>query len=294
MKLTYHEGKNFGDALNPMIFHHFLGESFFDEDTTVQFIGIGSILGLKKKPGKKIVFSSGYAAGDNSAYGTIPIIDKEYDVICVRGPKTAKLLHLPIEKAVVDGAVLLPTFYKPELQSSKYKYALILHHKSLDFYSGWEKVCKDAGVHLIDSRKDVADVLTEIVSCEIVFCEAMHGAIVADAYRIPWVAVNFYPHINFFKWEDWCESLEMKYVPLNCYNNYLHDIDFLTTVVKNKTYLPIFLSKPIANWFLKRRVKKITHFLTSLKSEKGKLSNAALLFEKQQLLIEKLNELKNR
>jgi succinoglycan biosynthesis protein ExoV len=293
MKLTFHEGKNFGDALNPMIFHHFLGETFFDEDSSVQFIGIGSILGLKKKPGKKIVFSSGYAAGDDSAYGTVPLIDKEYEVICVRGPKTAKLLNLPIDKAIADGAILLPTFYKPVTQSKKFKYALILHHKSLDFFSGWEDVCNACEIKLIDVRKDVAQVLSEIVSSEMVFCEAMHGAIVADAYRIPWMAVNFYPHINFFKWQDWCESLAMKYTPLNCYH-YLHDIDFLTMVVKNKTHLPHFLSKPIANWFLKRRIKKIVQFFNSLKFEKGTLSNVNLLTEKQQLLIQKLNEIKSR
>jgi hypothetical protein len=40
MKLTFHEGKNFGDALNPLIFHHFLGETFFDNDPSVQFLSL--------------------------------------------------------------------------------------------------------------------------------------------------------------------------------------------------------------------------------------------------------------
>ena len=293
MKLTYHEGKNFGDALNPLIFHHYLGADFFDEDDSIRFIGIGSILGLKKQKGKKIVFSSGYAAGDNSAYGTAPIIDSDYEILCVRGPKTAKILNLPLEKAIADGAILLPAFYKPVVLDTKFKYSLILHHKSLDFFNGWEKLCEEVGIHLIDVRKDVDSVLSEIVSSEIVFCEAMHGAIVADAYRIPWIPVNFYPHINFFKWQDWCESLSMKYVPSNCYH-YLHDLDFLETIVKNKTFLPSFFARPIANWFLKSRKRNIMTFLNGKKKEIGTLSDSKLLNEKQCLLIEKLKKFKSK
>jgi succinoglycan biosynthesis protein ExoV len=293
MKLTYHEGKNFGDALNPFIFHHFLGADFFDNDTSIQFIGIGSILGLKKMPGKKIVFSSGYAAGDDSAYGKAPIINDDYEIICVRGPKTASILKLSPEKAIVDGAVLLPNFYWPESKNKKYKCSLILHHKSLEFYSGWKSVCDLAGIHLIDVREDTMKVIAEIVASELVLCEAMHGAIVADAYRVPWVPVNFYPHINFFKWQDWCESLEMKYNPTNCYH-YLHDLDFFATVIQNKTKAPFFVSKIVARLITNYRIKKIVAFLSSQKIKSGTLSDSNLLASKQQALIEKLKELKSR
>jgi succinoglycan biosynthesis protein ExoV len=293
MKLTYHEGKNFGDALNPFIFHHFLGADFFDNDTSTQFIGIGSILGLKKVPGKKIVFSSGYAAGDDSAYGTAPIINEEYEVLCVRGPKTASILKLSPDKAIVDGAVLLPTFYWPESKKKKYKCSLILHHKSLEFYSDWASVCELAGIHLIDAREDMLKVIAEIVASELILCEAMHGAIVADAYRIPWIPVNFYPHINFFKWQDWCESLEMKYNPTNFYY-YLHDLDFFATVIKNKTKAPFFVAKIAARLLTNYRKKKNVAFLNAQKQKTGTLSNAIILASKQKALIEKLNELKSR
>jgi succinoglycan biosynthesis protein ExoV len=293
MKLTFHEGKNFGDALNPMIFHYFLGKDFFDEDISVQFLGIGSILGLKKRPGKKIVFSSGYAAGDDMAYGSAPVIDADYDVVCVRGPKTARILNLPAEKAVADGAILLPVFFNPVGQSLKFKCSLVLHHKSLDFFKGWEEVCNEAGINLIDVRKSPDEVLSEIVSSEKVLCEAMHGAIAADAYRIKWIPVNFYPHINFFKWQDWCESLDMEYKPNNCYE-YLHDIDFLTEVVKKRTFLPAVFSKFISKWFLEKRKRAVIRFLKQMQNESGNLSPEDLLKSKQSVLIEMLKQLKQR
>lgn len=291
MKLTYHEGKNFGDALNPMVFHHFLGEKYFDEDTSVRFLGIGSILGLKKQEGKKIVFSSGYAAGDDNAYGTVPVIDEHYQIVCVRGPKTAKALNIAPELAIADGAILMPLVYMPIEQTKRFKCSLILHHKSLDFYTDWVKLCDEIGIHLIDVRKDVKEVVGEIVASEMVICEAMHGAIVADAYRVPWVPANFYPHINTFKWQDWCASLEMIYAPENC-TAYLHDLQFMATVVQRKTFLPRFLSKLIASYYLKKRKKLVKKFILKKSKEVGSLSESNMLKLKQEMLLNAFNKLK--
>jgi succinoglycan biosynthesis protein ExoV len=41
----------------------------------------------------------------------------------------------------------------------------------------------------------------------------MHGAIVADALRIPWIPVCTREGINSFKWEDWCASVSLDYRP---------------------------------------------------------------------------------
>jgi succinoglycan biosynthesis protein ExoV len=41
----------------------------------------------------------------------------------------------------------------------------------------------------------------------------MHAAILADAFRVPWVAVTTSRVINSFKWEDWATSLQVAYRP---------------------------------------------------------------------------------
>src|SRR5439155_10040399 len=45
--------------------------------------------------------------------------------------------------------------------------------------------------------------------------ESLHGAIVADALRVPWVPLRIRrnPHTSPFKWEDWCSSMELPYGP---------------------------------------------------------------------------------
>jgi succinoglycan biosynthesis protein ExoV len=41
----------------------------------------------------------------------------------------------------------------------------------------------------------------------------MHGAIAADALRIPWIPIITSPRMLTFKWQDWCSSLGLKYKP---------------------------------------------------------------------------------
>lgn len=206
MKLIYYrQSNNFGDALNPLIFHKFLPE-FFDEDTSAAFIGIGSIIHFKVPEAKNnIIFSSGFA------YGKAPHIDERYDVVCVRGPLTCERLGLNKNLAITDGAALLKTF-RWKACIKKFRVSFMPHHESLNFYD-WKTVCNEIGFHFISPLDDMHKVLAEIRESEVIITEAMHGAIVADTLRIPWIPVKFYPTISEFKWHDWTSSLNMLYQP---------------------------------------------------------------------------------
>jgi succinoglycan biosynthesis protein ExoV len=56
-------------------------------------------------------------------------------------------------------------------------------------------------------------VLESLRRTGVLLTEAMHGAIVADALRIPWIAVRTRSAIKTFKWEDWCRSMDLEYQP---------------------------------------------------------------------------------
>jgi succinoglycan biosynthesis protein ExoV len=77
----------------------------------------------------------------------------------------------------------------------------------------WRTVCAQAGMHYIDPLGGVEQVLSEIQATRLLITEALHGAIVADALRVPWVPVVAYKHILALKWLDWCESLGLDYRP---------------------------------------------------------------------------------
>ena len=60
---------------------------------------------------------------------------------------------------------------------------------------------------------DAKDVIREIAQSEVIIAESMHGAILADAFRVPWVAVSTSNSINSFKWNDWAHTVGVTYRP---------------------------------------------------------------------------------
>ena len=233
MELCFHKGDNFGDALNPIIFNKLL-PGVFDGNRTEIFIGIGSILGLKKgypETRKKYVFSSGFAANKPDTYGTLPQIDQSYEILCVRGPLTAKALNIPETKAVTDGAILVRNLIT-DCPKKEYEFAYMPHLSSFFLYDRWDKLLKRVGVKLIDPRKNPLEVLNEIQKTEVLLSEAMHGAIVADALRVPWIPIKSNKAVNEFKWIDFTKSLELDYNPVRIET--LYNKQVLKGILKNK------------------------------------------------------------
>ena len=59
----------------------------------------------------------------------------------------------------------------------------------------------------------MARTIQQVRQSDLLITEALHGAVVADALRVPWISVRAYGHILPFKWHDWCESLGLRYEP---------------------------------------------------------------------------------
>ncbi len=207
MKLFFFRGPNFGDDLNeyllPKVF-----PNFFDEDASVLFLGIGSILfDFHPKEATKIVFGSGFGK-----YTPPPVIDASWKVYCVRGPRTADALGLDRSLVAADGAILINKFRNKD-RIVRHKFSFMPHWNSLNT-GHWEQISRDVGLNFIDPRLSVEHVLSEIESSEVIIAEAMHGAITADALRIPWISLSPVEPINRFKWHDWAEALDIKLQPL--------------------------------------------------------------------------------
>ena len=217
MKLFYYKDPigNFGDELNawlwPQLLPELLGDdSGNDEDTL--FVGIGSILDKRIPQGpNKIVFGTGVG------YGLLPVLDERWKICCVRGPLTAEALGLPPDLAITDPAVLVNTLRTPP-NTKTYRASFIPHFRSparaCDQRIELAEICTRLDINYIDPSADVVEVLRGIERSELVLCEAMHGAIVADALRVPWVPLRLYDQVLELKWWDWCGSLGLEYAPL--------------------------------------------------------------------------------
>lgn len=197
---------NFGDDLNEWLWPKLL-PGFFDNDASEYFFGIGTLLSekmLHKFP-QKIIFGIG------AGYDAPPVIDESYKIYFVRGPLSAKAIGLPPTAAITDSAYFITRKFKPS-NLKKYKYSYMPHHTYAN--KEWKTFCDDIGVHYIDPNTPVEQILNEISQTEKMITEAMHGAIVADALRIPWIPVVSGEKINGFKWQDWTLSIRRDYSPI--------------------------------------------------------------------------------
>jgi hypothetical protein len=204
MKLVFFRGHvpNFGDELNLHVWPALLPKGFLDEDESELFVGIGSIIGdhLPAKS-RKFVMGSGYAG-----YMGLPDVhDGTWDIRFVRGPNTAKTLNIAPELSVCDSAILLRNMDLPAPDDSV-GIAFMPHYESLE-RGDWAEACRLAGMTLIDATEPVEKVLSQIRGARLLITEAMHGAIVADALRTPWIAAKPIYGGHHKKWLDWSGAL---------------------------------------------------------------------------------------
>jgi succinoglycan biosynthesis protein ExoV len=206
MKLTYFQNTppNFGDELNATMWAHLLPPGLLDDNEDELFLGIGSILWnhLPKTP-RKFVAGSGY--GGYSAPADVH--DGSWEIIWLRGPLTARTLGIDPGLAITDAAVLLRATPLP-IPDRTTAIAFMPHFDSIG-RGDWASVCAAAGITFLDPRAPVDRLLAQISGASLVITEAMHGAIVADALRTPWVAVLPFHPSHRAKWDDWAQSLDI-------------------------------------------------------------------------------------
>jgi succinoglycan biosynthesis protein ExoV len=211
VKLEYFQARpgNFGDELNPWLWPKLLpGLHASGGPDDPHLIGIGSILDARydRLRGRKVVFGSGARLAAPAAPR-----DPSWDIRFVRGPLTAAALGLAPEAAITDGAAALALLNLQRAPGAS-GVAFMPHYRTLQI-ADWPRICADAKVRLIDPTRPVPQVLEAISGVDRLIAEAMHGAIIADLLRVPWVRVRCHGHflegagVSEFKWADWGQSL---------------------------------------------------------------------------------------
>jgi succinoglycan biosynthesis protein ExoV len=220
MKLTYFQGDppNFGDELNATMWTHLLPSGLLDGCEDELFLGVGSILWdyLPKAP-RKIVAGSGFGG-----YTAVPDVhDGKWDILWLRGPLTARALGVDPGLVITDAAVLLRATPLPP-PARNVGIAFMPHVESIA-RGAWIEVCAAAGITFLDPRAPVDGLLAQIRGASLVITEAMHGAIVADAVRTPWVPVLPFHPTNRAKWDDWAQSLDIRLASVSLHASTLRE-----------------------------------------------------------------------
>lgn len=203
-----HHG-NFGDDLNLWLWDYLL-PGLRDAHDDVQLVGVGTVLNptLLSPTLRKLVVGSGYG------YGSPPDISdpSQWDVRCVRGPMTADKLGLPKERGIIDPAVMVTEMDEFRNLPKPGTRTFVPHWESAEF-GIWKEACELAGLTYLDPRGEAKSVIRAIAQSDLIVAESMHGAILADAFRVPWIAVSTSRQINSFKWSDWAATVGVTYAP---------------------------------------------------------------------------------
>jgi succinoglycan biosynthesis protein ExoV len=196
---------NFGDELNLHLWPRLLPGALDDDDGT-QFVGIGTLLNDHlPAAARTVVFGAGVGY-----YGP-PRRSDTWCIYCVRGPLSARALGLDADVAVTDPAALVARLEPTTTTTDRWRYAFMPHWQTEP--DVWRALCANIGCGFIDPRGEPETVIAALGRTDVLITEAMHGAIVADALRVPWIPVRTRETINSFKWEDWCQSMALDYAP---------------------------------------------------------------------------------
>lgn len=203
MKLFYFSRyQNFGDSINPWFWSHYIKKEFSQESNQL-FVGIGTLLNDQLPTNAEKIHIMGSGAG----YGKIPTDMKKWNIHCLRGPLTADSLGVDRQYAITDPAILINELVK--IDSVKKHNCSFIPHVGIDSPRLRDHV-EEAGIFYISPAGEPMDVIDEAKKSERIICSAMHGAILAEALRIPWYPVSNSTKILQFKWSDWLQSMEIK------------------------------------------------------------------------------------
>src|ERR1700734_3245473 len=209
--LVKHVQGNFGDELNRWLWHRLLVDVRDRSQDDVLFVGIGTILD-RNLPSARVTIVFGTGVGYTSPPPGISTDSSRWRIYGVRGPMTARALELDARFAMTDPAILLATL--KEFQGLDRSGVIFIPHWKSVRYGNWQGICESLGIEYVDPCGDSKMIVTRIASAEKVIAESMHAAIIADAFRVPWIPVALSREVSPFKWVDWTSSVNVSYSPV--------------------------------------------------------------------------------
>ncbi len=212
MKLFYYKAKkgNFGDDLNTLVWPQLIGDLLNKKHNNIIIIGMGTILDDRlPKDKKKIILGSGVRLACKP-----PVVDSTWDIRALRGPLSAMALNVSKNYAVTDPGILVKKFFKSS-SGNRDRISFMCHFRT-PLKGAWEFIAKELDFNIINPTSSVKECINIISRSKLVITESLHGAIVADALRVPWIRVKMHVQhketnsVNDFKWMDWMASMDIK------------------------------------------------------------------------------------
>jgi len=192
---------NFGDYLASAVVQRMLSRCELVVDEPVsgprRLFSIGSVLHFAAD-GDTI-----WGSGRNGKKSEADHAFMRLDVRAVRGPLTRKFLidrGIDVPRIYGDPALLVPILFPSRFKRSSRpgRVGIVpnLHDRSLM-----------AGPGVIDVTGRWDQVISQIISCEMIVSSSLHGLVIADAFGIPCAHLRLSETEPDFKYRDYCEGV---------------------------------------------------------------------------------------
>ena len=220
---------NVGDHLGPVIVDWLLEQKRIDRERIVKktkhLMTVGSIIGRGRFD--CTIWGSGilkYSHKDRMVK-LRKIYRRKMDIRAVRGPETRDILvsvGYDCPEIYGDPAVLMPLIYSPGNPEKEYEVSVILHHRTertadhaTDDKNFLISISNDFieknHLHFIDPKTgDYKFFIDELVKSKRVVSSSLHGIILAEAYGVPAVFMNWGMDDQPIKFQDWYLSTGRK------------------------------------------------------------------------------------
>lgn len=219
MQVYYHRtaSGNVGDDMNAVLWRKLL-PALDAVNAASWLIGAGTILDgrLNRLPGTKLVVGSGYRPG--TLRGALPV---DLRFAAVRGPLTAAHCGLSPDVAICDPGFLVRTLWPQRAAPPAHERIGFVPHIYSEQLSQIAAAAAASGFTVISPTLEIEAFLQQLAGCSRIYTESLHGAIFADALRIPWARVrvcsSYYEGsaVADFKWRDAFAVLDLDVAPVN-------------------------------------------------------------------------------
>lgn len=201
------DNHNAGDYIGPYLYKKITGKEavWSDNFKAKHFMICGSI--LQEARDKTIVLGAGFGAPDQK-------IKTKPKLLIVRGHLTEKiLLNSDYTKRweLGDPGLFLPFVYNPDVKK-RHEIGIVPHYADFDLVDSNKN-------HVIDICQPVESVIRAILACRRILSSSLHGLVIAHAYGIPALWVEFSDNVvgGGFKFLDYFSTVNIHpYKPLDC------------------------------------------------------------------------------
>lgn len=187
---------NVGDIAPPYILKHLFGKTFqaCDKDETGKLLLVGSVITFLQD--NDIVWGSGLIQ-------PMEIVKRNnVEIVSVRGPLTAgslKAIGYDVPERYGDPCFMLPDIYCPKVEK-QYELGIVPHYVDADIAKE-----QHPGAFIISTLNTIEGFINEILKCERIISSSLHGIVIAEAYGIPsmWVQYSDMVIGGSFKFHDY-------------------------------------------------------------------------------------------